>query len=1429
MATSDTAPASIVDGRRDDLLRISVTNPGATGGPDLEIASLGLRIDVTPGVALTGAQSSNLLNAIEVHADTNGTGIFEPAADSLIGTLLGPLPAANGTLSFPLANSAPTEVRVIAGQSRAYFVVVRLTGNASSHTPHTLRITHVTNGPGSSTARESGSGIPLTLQPVADVSSSTVTALFNNAPTTSGIANRIVSDPAIPTRIPLFPAFQDAEDAAADLRYEISANSNTGLFAFTGIDPSTGILSLDYKADVSGNSSVSIRATDRAGKSVTVTFQVGLTLLRTYVNWAAFHFGPGNPTGNAEGDDPSGTGVSNFAKYAFGLNPLTAGDRAGLPRTDKLGCSRVFTHLKPKYATDITYTYEISPDLTTWTTALSGVDYFERNKDLSDGRLRADLLLLGKSPSVFLRARASQNGAASQAPGGPGSQFTAQSTPNSYWEDPAPPAPGAGSSRSSAAGLMTPGTASFPQETVLTTAASFANAVIAADLDGDGLPDVLSASLLDNKVAWYRNTGNGTFGAQTVITTANGEPSAVAAADLDGDGRLDVITGSHDNKLAWHRNLGNGTFGPQQIVSTNYAYISSVSAPDLDNDGKRDLLCTGLFDNRVGWHHNSGDGTFGPQQIIGVLSGANAASGPYQATAADLDGDGFLDVVTASVTDDKIAWYRNNGNGTFGQQRVIATGADGASTVATADFDGDGWIDVICGSAVDNKVSFFRNNGNSTFGPRVALTSDAVGAFSVIAADLNGDGAPDVVSASLTDDKIAWYANLGGGTFGPQQIISTAANDAVSVAAADFDGNGTIDVVSASQVDSKIAAYLNQGVSGGGPAAIATINTAPPGIIEGTSSSVLRVTVSNRLASGGNHVQLAKLAFLFESSPGVPLTATQAASIIDRVLIYADTNGSLVFEPGADSLLQTTSFLALASGRFEIPLQSASPELPVPPQAARDFFVVVSMKPDAAAQTPHSFRITHLTEGSPKSVVKDSQSGSPVFAGLVANVASSLVTAQANQNPTTTGIPAVTVFDTVAPTIIPLTQYFADAEDDATGLRYSIAGNTSPSLFDFVGVDPVTGALTLRYHPGVGGQAQLTVRATDTRGKWVATTFAVNVVLITSFADWQNSHGAGNTDFRSYAFALNPAMPGDTSRLPLMYSVGQTRILSHYKPRYAADLAYRYDVSPDLINWSVAKNGIHYYEFTTDLANGLQKIELVLLVDWPKAFFRPRANVLGEVTGPTGGTMTLTPASPVDASAELTVAFAGWTSAGLALSYTVLIDDVVVSPAGSTASRTLTGPATPGPHTLKGRVTDSLGNFAEVTQAFTVNTALESWRFAYFGTTANAGNAADLADPDGDGYNNISEYIAGLSPTSALSRFDVRVEKVAGQPTQKAITCGPIVAGRAYVVKCKSSLSDPQWIPLGNFSASESGTVRTVIDLDAGTPQKIYIVEIAKP
>ncbi|MDT8303290.1 MAG: FG-GAP-like repeat-containing protein, partial [Sedimentisphaerales bacterium] len=351
----------------------------------------------------------------------------------------------------------------------------------------------------------------------------------------------------------------------------------------------------------------------------------------------------------------------------------------------------------------------------------------------------------------------------------------------------------------------------FGSQQVISTQADAANSVYACDLDGDGDSDILSASTIDDKIAWYENLGGGAFGSQQVISTQARFANSVYACDLDGDGDNDVLSAStFDDKVAWYENLGGGIFGPQQILDDWLDYAPSVYASDLDGDGDNDVLSVSTYNDTIAWYENLGGGTFSSRQVVSTQS-----DGPTSVYACDMDGDGDNDVLAASRTlqvNDKIAWYENQGGGSFGSEHVISTQVDDPYHVYAGDLDGDGDNDVISTSYNDDKIAWYENLGGGTFSGQQVISTQANGAWSSYVCDLDGDGDNDVLSASSDDDTVAWYENQGGGAFGSQRVISTQADRVRSVFACDLDGDGDNDVLSASVTDDKVAWYENLGM-----------------------------------------------------------------------------------------------------------------------------------------------------------------------------------------------------------------------------------------------------------------------------------------------------------------------------------------------------------------------------------------------------------------------------------------------------------------------------------------------------------------------------------------------------------------------------------------------------------------------------------------
>ncbi|MCH8043065.1 MAG: tandem-95 repeat protein, partial [Planctomycetes bacterium] len=212
-------------------------------------------------------------------------------------------------------------------------------------------------------------------------------------------------------------------------------------------------------------------------------------------------------------------------------------------------------------------------------------------------------------------------------------------------------------------------TGNFGGQNIIGTSADGAVSVVAADIDGDGDMDVLSAS--DTTIAWYENDGSQGFTAHTISSDANSS-SNILAADVDGDGDVDVI-GAGNNKIVWYENDGSGGF-TARTISTDVPGVISVFAADIDGDGDVDVLSGSSGDGNVTWYENDGSEGFTAHTIRTNVDQIKSVF------AADMDGDGDMDVLSASFLGG-IALYRNNGSQSFVKHTVGAV-------VSPIDLDG---------------------------------------------------------------------------------------------------------------------------------------------------------------------------------------------------------------------------------------------------------------------------------------------------------------------------------------------------------------------------------------------------------------------------------------------------------------------------------------------------------------------------------------------------------------------------------------------------------------------------------------------------------------------------------------------------------------------------------------------------------------------
>ncbi len=237
--------------------------------------------------------------------------------------------------------------------------------------------------------------------------------------------------------------------------------------------------------------------------------------------------------------------------------------------------------------------------------------------------------------------------------------------------------------------LVNDGAGDFPtslDSTLLSKPADF----VVTDLDGNGTADMATAVPNTSDSVWvYDNNGAGAFTlAQGGVIPAGDGPITVVAGDLDGDGLQDLVTASQNSETI-EILIANGTsFTPTTSIPVDEisTQLRSVRLTDLDRDGNLDLVST--FSDVIVTLLGDGAGHFTPFQFIEPTSFFGATG---QSAAVDLDGDLDIDLVT--LRGDGFRAFVNDGTGLLAAP-VLTPIAFNANDYAVGDVNGDGIADI---------------------------------------------------------------------------------------------------------------------------------------------------------------------------------------------------------------------------------------------------------------------------------------------------------------------------------------------------------------------------------------------------------------------------------------------------------------------------------------------------------------------------------------------------------------------------------------------------------------------------------------------------------------------------------------------------------------------------------------------------------------
>ncbi|MGE0433805.1 MAG: FG-GAP repeat domain-containing protein, partial [Planctomycetota bacterium] len=329
-----------------------------------------------------------------------------------------------------------------------------------------------------------------------------------------------------------------------------------------------------------------------------------------------------------------------------------------------------------------------------------------------------------------------------------------------------------------------------------------AAAVVVDDFNADGRPDLLRVT---DGVLWL-GRGDASLRLSTTLL-ASYTYSRLIAADLNQDGLPDVIaTSSSPWTLRVFLNLsGNpGQFTLAQETSDFPQNLSAIAVGDITNDGVPDLVY-GSNSNNVVVYEGAGDGTFIETAWATLDSRIHANS----LIVADLNDDDLLDIISYINSDLTILLQNTASPGTFITPAQWRTIPSGGLVVQLADLDNDGLIDIVnSGTGSSNDATWFRQNPASPGNFLATAVLLDRGSRTMLIRDLNDDNLPDLLFA----DYVA--LNEGGASFTDNGLSKKSG---LTITFADVNGDGRDDVVYDSgaliALDSGLPPFSDRGIA----------------------------------------------------------------------------------------------------------------------------------------------------------------------------------------------------------------------------------------------------------------------------------------------------------------------------------------------------------------------------------------------------------------------------------------------------------------------------------------------------------------------------------------------------------------------------------------------------------------------------------------
>lgn len=340
-----------------------------------------------------------------------------------------------------------------------------------------------------------------------------------------------------------------------------------------------------------------------------------------------------------------------------------------------------------------------------------------------------------------------------------------------------------------------------------------------ADFNNDGKLDIADGGFYQSSIAVYKNTTvDSIFSSVYGWSTGFQNPRDVKAADMNGDGLVDLLVSrSYDNIIAIYKNkstLNQVSFEAVPTVCAVSGFgLGEFIVTDVDNDGRLDIAATVEQNDKITLFKNTSSGG-----SISFSAGLDITTeyAPWKITAADLNGDTLPELLVNgyNTTTGFTIHLNQSTTNSIGFSTTTITIPKYVTDLAAGDIDGDGLVDIAITNSGPNTVSILlntaTNQGIAFNSPIVIPTASTPN--DIIFGDFNGDGKADLaMNASFSNNDVCILKN--NSTPG---ILSMATYQTFPVGSGNFDitmgdmnGDGKIDIVTGNSQGNRVSiSYL---------------------------------------------------------------------------------------------------------------------------------------------------------------------------------------------------------------------------------------------------------------------------------------------------------------------------------------------------------------------------------------------------------------------------------------------------------------------------------------------------------------------------------------------------------------------------------------------------------------------------------------------